>query len=213
VKSEASPHADSDTRQRAAIEAYAASCGMTVAAEFYDDAVPGTDPIEIRRGFAEMIERCAADGVNVILVENASRFARDLIVQELGLRTLGEMGVEVVPCDAPQYFRENADNPSMRLVRKVLGAVPEYEKSALVIKHRGARMRKRAISEPRTLTGQRKCEGGDNLAVLAPDAVVWAGELKRQGLSLRVTTSLPPPPNRTGCRAGSRARHSSVAQR
>jgi DNA invertase Pin-like site-specific DNA recombinase len=159
---------------------------MTVAAEFYDEAVPGTDPIEIRRGFAEMIERCAADGVKVILVENASRFARDLIVQELGLRTLREMGVDVVPCDAPQYFRENADNPSVRLIRQVLGAVAEYEKSALVIKLRGARMRKRATSERRTLTLQRKRERGDNLAVLAPDAVVRACELKRQGLSLRV---------------------------
>jgi poly(A) polymerase Pap1 len=54
------------------------------------------------------------------------------------------------------------------------------------VKLRGARKRRRPVSDKRTLNGEGRCEGRHNLAALAPDAVVRACELKHQGLSLRV---------------------------
>ena len=48
----------------------------------------GADPIDERKGFAAMLERIAGNGVRIIIVETASRFARDLIVQETGWRFL-----------------------------------------------------------------------------------------------------------------------------
>jgi DNA invertase Pin-like site-specific DNA recombinase len=179
-------NADSDTRQRAAIEAYAASCGMTIAAEFYDAAVSGADPVLERGGFRDMLDKCAEMGVKVILVENASRFARDVVVQETGLRMLQGCGVSVIRVDAPDYFQDDPNNPTQTLIRQILGAVAQFDKQSTVVKLRGARKRRRPVSDKRTLKGEGKCEGRHNLAVLAPDAVVRACELKRQGLSLRV---------------------------
>ena len=41
--------------------------------------------IDERKGFAQMLERIAGNGVRTIIVETAPRFARDLIVQETGV--------------------------------------------------------------------------------------------------------------------------------
>jgi DNA invertase Pin-like site-specific DNA recombinase len=53
---------------------------------YYDAAVSGADPIEGREGFARLLDRIEGNGVSTVIVEDASRFARDLVVQELGSR-------------------------------------------------------------------------------------------------------------------------------
>ena len=79
---------DSDKRQRHAIEAFAKRAGHELVGEFYDAAVSGADHIETRPGFAAMLDRIASNGVRTIIVETASRFARDLMVQEVGFAKL-----------------------------------------------------------------------------------------------------------------------------
>ena len=44
--------------------------------------------IDVRPGFAAALEKIAGNGVRTIIVETANRFARDLIVQEIGYRRL-----------------------------------------------------------------------------------------------------------------------------
>ena len=51
---------DSNKRQRAAIEAFAKRAGYELVDEFYDAAVSGADPIDMRPGFAAMLERIAS---------------------------------------------------------------------------------------------------------------------------------------------------------
>src|SRR5262249_8496987 len=75
---------DSDKRQRAAIDAFARRAGFTLVDEFTDAAVSGADPIESRPGFAALLDRIEGNGVRTVIVEDASRFARDLVTQELG---------------------------------------------------------------------------------------------------------------------------------
>ena len=75
---------DSEKRQRVAIGAYAKRAGYELIAEFYDAAVSGADPIQDRPGFAALLDRIEANGVRTVLVEDASRFARELMAQELG---------------------------------------------------------------------------------------------------------------------------------
>ena len=152
-------NADSDTRQRAAIEAYAASCSMTVAAEFYDAAVSGADPVLERDGFRDMLDKCAEMGVKVILVENASRFARDVVVQETGLRMLRGCGVSVIPVDAPDCFQDDPNNPTQTLIRQILGAVAQFDKQSTVVKLHGASKRRRPVSGKRTLKGEGQVRG------------------------------------------------------
>ncbi len=78
---------DSEKRQRPAITAYAKSARFEIAAEdwFYDPAVSGADPIETRPGFNRLLNRIEGNGVRVVIIEDASRFARDLMTQELGI--------------------------------------------------------------------------------------------------------------------------------
>jgi DNA invertase Pin-like site-specific DNA recombinase len=87
---------DSDRRQREAIQAFGKRAGYELVDEFNDAAVSGADPIESRPGFAAMLERIAGNGVRTIIVETASRFARDLMVQEVGFARLQQLGVTLI---------------------------------------------------------------------------------------------------------------------
>ena len=126
---------DSDKRQRAAIIGFAAANGYTLVDEFYD-VVSGSDPIDQRTGFKAMLDRIAGNGVRVILVESPDRFARDLAVQLAGHDYLRKLGVELVPASAPDFFL--ADTPTAVLVRQVLGAISQFEKTSLVAKLKAA---------------------------------------------------------------------------
>jgi hypothetical protein len=46
-----------------------------------------------------MMKHIAGNGVRTIIVETASRFARDLIVQETGWRYLKDAGITLVAAD------------------------------------------------------------------------------------------------------------------
>jgi DNA invertase Pin-like site-specific DNA recombinase len=112
-----------------------------------------------RAGFTEMLAWATENGVATILVESASRFARDLIVQETGHALLAKLGFTLIAADDPDAF--TADTPTARMVRQILGAVAEFEKTNLVVKLKGARERKRAA--------QGRCEGRRGLKDTAPE--------------------------------------------
>jgi DNA invertase Pin-like site-specific DNA recombinase len=161
---------DSLVRQRSAVEQFAKRQGYRIVREFYDAAVSGADAIDARPGFSEMLSDMLDNGARVILVETASRFARDLMVQMTGHRLLQAHGIEVIPVDAPSFFSD--PGPTAELVRQILGAVSEFEKAMLVAKLRSARERKRAAGQ--------KCEGRKSRAEMAPDAVALAKRLYRR---------------------------------
>ena len=91
-------HRDSERRQRAAIQVFAKRAGFEIADGdwYYDAAVSGADPIEGREGFARLLDRIEGNGVSTVIVEDASRFARDLVVQELGIALLAKRGVRLL---------------------------------------------------------------------------------------------------------------------
>jgi DNA invertase Pin-like site-specific DNA recombinase len=133
---------DSQRRQAAAVEGYAKGrARLSIVASFYDAAVSGADPVDARPGFSALLAHCEKHGVSVVLVENASRFARDLVVQLTGHALLEARGIELVPVDAPTYFTD--PSPTAVMVRQILGAVSEFEKAGLVAKLKAARDRKR----------------------------------------------------------------------
>lgn len=157
---------DSERRQREAVMAYARARRLTVVAEFNDAAVSGADPIDTRPGFVALLDRCKADGISIVLVENASRFARDLAVQLTGHALMQQLGIELVPVDAPTHFTD--PTPTAEMVRQILGAVSQFEKASLVAKLRHARDRKRAE--------QGRCEGRKPVPA---DVVALARKLAR----------------------------------
>ena len=145
---------DSEERQKEAIRTFADQQGYEIVSGAYDQAVKGSDSIHEREGFAQLIQYCIDNEVKTILCENASRFARDVIVQELGYRELKKLDLQLIPVDAPDYF--TGDSPSLTMIRQILGAVAEFEKSNLVAKLRGARERIKAKNGG-------KCEGRKSL--------------------------------------------------
>jgi DNA invertase Pin-like site-specific DNA recombinase len=165
------PDKDSLARQRAAVAAYAKARGLEIVREFHDAAVSGADPIDRRPGFVEMLGYLHADGARVILVETASRFARDLAVQLTGHDLLKARGIELVPVDAPDHFAD--DTPTARMVRQILGAVAEFEKASLVLKLRGARDRRSAALG-------RRVEGRKSYRATVPALVREAKRLARK---------------------------------
>jgi DNA invertase Pin-like site-specific DNA recombinase len=171
----AGPDKDSDKRQRAAIAAFAKAHGYVVVAEFYDAAVSGADPIAERPGFKAMLDKIAGNGVRCILVESPDRFARDLTVQLTGHDFLKSLGISLIPATAPDFFTE--ETPTAVLVRQVLGAIAQFEKTSLVAKLRAARDRKKAA------TG--KCGGRKSYAEAHPEVVALAKELHSRRMSLR----------------------------
>jgi DNA invertase Pin-like site-specific DNA recombinase len=130
-------------------------------------AVSGADPIDTRPGFAAMLERIEGNGVRTIIVETASRFARDLMVQEVGHAKLCERGFAA---DNPSSFID--ETPTAKLVRQVLGAISEFDKAMMVAKLRGARERKRREVG--------KCEGRKSHAERNPELVARAKRLHRK---------------------------------
>src|SRR5215510_8852764 len=132
---------DSEKRQRDAVHAYAKANGFEIVQEYYDAAVSGSDPIDQRDGFCAMLSYMLGNGATVILIENASRFARDLAVQLTGHDLLKAQGITLLPVDAPDYFTN--ETPTAVLVRQILGAISQFEKASLVQKLRQARERKR----------------------------------------------------------------------
>jgi DNA invertase Pin-like site-specific DNA recombinase len=165
------PDKDSEQRQRAAIDGYAKRAGFDVIGWFHDPAISGADPIEARPGFSALLDRIEGNGVRVVLVEDASRFARDLITQELGLLALGRRGVRVVTSTGDDMT--DTSDPARKMTRQVAGAFHEYEKARLVAKLRAARER----------TG--RLGGRKSYADGRPDVVLLARQLRAEGHSYR----------------------------
>jgi DNA invertase Pin-like site-specific DNA recombinase len=164
---------DSGKRQTEAIEAHARRAGIELVGTYYDEAGKGTDPIDVRPGFAAMLERIEGNGVRTIIVETSNRFARDLMVQEVGFAMLQKRGIDIIAADSPTAFLD--DTPTARLIRQVLGAVSEFDKAMTVAKLRGARDRKRRD------TGK-KVEGRKSWLERNPEAVRAAKELQGAGV-------------------------------
>jgi DNA invertase Pin-like site-specific DNA recombinase len=100
--------------------------------EFNDAAVSGADHIETRPRFTAMLAYIASNGARTIIVETASRFARDLMVQEVGFAKLGPGHQKLVAADSPHSFLD--DTPTSKLIRQILGAVSEFDKAMVVAK-------------------------------------------------------------------------------
>jgi DNA invertase Pin-like site-specific DNA recombinase len=128
---------DSERRQRTAITVYAKLGNYQITDWYNDPAVSGADPIETRPGFAALLDRIEGNGVSVVLIEDATRFARDLVAQELGIMLLIKRGVHVITANGDDLTDDS--DPTRKMMRQIAGAFAEYEKARLVARLRRAR--------------------------------------------------------------------------
>ncbi|MCK5944072.1 MAG: recombinase family protein [Planctomycetes bacterium] len=134
---------DGFPRQRTAIRTYCAAQRVDLLEEHEDPGVSGTVPLEGRDGLSAALQRCAETDADMLLIERADRLGRDLIVSEMAVRAFADAGVSIVTADTGENLTEADSDPSRKLIRQVLNAVAEYERSALVAKLAAARARKK----------------------------------------------------------------------
>lgn len=148
---------DGFTRQLETIKKFLADNSLSFAAEAREEGVSGTVEALDRPAFSDLVElieksRCGPlnpDAVDhstlepaVIVVERMDRLARDLMVQEFLLRECRQRHIAVYAADQGLVDLASDDiDPTRKLIRQVLGAVAEWEKSALVKKLYAARQR------------------------------------------------------------------------
>jgi DNA invertase Pin-like site-specific DNA recombinase len=132
---------DGFPRQLKAIREYAAAHDITISRVFREEGVTGTKETMDREAFAEMMTALHSNGVRTIIIEKLDRLARDLMVQEATIADLQKHGFTLVSVAEPDLM---ASDPTRILMRQLMGAVAQYDKSQIVLKLRGARMRMRA---------------------------------------------------------------------
>lgn len=111
-----------------------------------DEGVSGANGLGSREGLADALETIRDRQAAGLVVYRLDRLARDLIVQETVLAEVWRLGGQVFstfPSEAG-YLSDDPDDPSRKLIRQVLGAVAEYEKSMVALRLRMGRRRKAA---------------------------------------------------------------------
>lgn len=142
---------DGFPRQREAVARRARAMRYRIVQEFTDEGVSGTKTLAERPGLSALLARVLGNGVRVVLVEKADRLARDLVESELILREFRRVGVRVIEAESGTDLTVDDDNPTASLIRQVLGAVSQFEKSALV--------GKLAASRKRVRDSGKRCDG------------------------------------------------------
>ncbi len=169
---------DGFTRQEKEIKRYAATNSIEVGHIYKDKGVSGT--LSNRPALAEMMVDLQQNGhgIKTVIVEKIDRIARDLMIQETIIQDFKENGINLISALEGADLLNN--DPTRKLVRQVLGAIAEYEKSMLVQKLRVARQRKKVK------TG--KCEGRKSYHEVAPSTVAHIRRLRRKPKGMKRKT-------------------------
>lgn len=176
--------------QKQAIRTWATRNGHRIAEWCSDEGVSGGNGLDTREALATALATIKGGGAVGLVVYHLDRLARDLIVQETLLAEVKRLGGQVFSTATSEsaYLLDDPDDPSRKLIRQVLGAISEYEKSMISLRLRSGRRLKSqrggyAYGSPPM--GYRSDEG-----FLVPDereglAVDRARELRAEGKSLR----------------------------
>jgi site-specific DNA recombinase len=144
VSGKAQVEGDGFPRQRAAIATWASLNGASVVQEFVEEGVSGETDWDQRPAFQELIGAVLGNGVRVIVVENLTRLARSVGVQDTILTFLASRDVSLISADTAENITEAmASDPMKKALIQIQSVFSELEKNSLVRKLRAARKRKR----------------------------------------------------------------------
>jgi DNA invertase Pin-like site-specific DNA recombinase len=133
--------------QRDAIVAYCAEHGIKLVTTFADEGISGKEGLDTRVALADALADLGP-GMELVIYR-LDRLARDLMVQETLLAEAWRTGATVASCSAAErvYCQpDSPDDPTRRLIRQVLGAVAEYDRSMIALRLRNGRRRKLAAT-------------------------------------------------------------------
>jgi DNA invertase Pin-like site-specific DNA recombinase len=111
-----------------------------------DEGVSGSNGLDTRLGLADALAAIRGRRAEGLVLPRLDRLARDLVLQETLIGEVRRLGGQVFSCsDAEaEFLVDDPADPSRRLIRQILGAVNEYERSMIALRMRGGRERKRA---------------------------------------------------------------------
>lgn len=116
--------------------------GVKYLCEYFDGGESGTLDHEDRPDLAELLLDLQSNpDIKLVFVEDARRFARDLIVQELAIEEFRKLGVRVIGSESNIDLSVLSNDPTLVLFRQIQGAISQWDKSTTVIKLRKARER------------------------------------------------------------------------
>ena len=138
VSSKGQIEGDGFDRQRDVISRYAINNNVEFSREFVE-SISGTTEGFNRPALTDlMCALKAADGPRLVLVERADRLARDLMVSELILAEFRKLGAKVIAAESGTDLTVEDGDPTKTLIRQILGAVSQWEKTCMVHKLRAA---------------------------------------------------------------------------
>lgn len=132
---------DGFDRQRDAIQKFCDAKGWRVIRWFEERGISGTNEMGDRPALTEMVGLMGPATTDTFVVECADRLARDLMVSELILSDIRKLDGHVFDTASQMDLTVSGD-PTRVLIRQVLGAVSQWDKSMLVKKLKAARDRK-----------------------------------------------------------------------
>ena len=159
---------DGLVRQEKAIRKYAESNGIEIVKLYKEKGVSGD--LASRPVLANMLVDLEenAQGISSVIIDKLDRLARDLLVQEAIIKKFRESGTDLISAIEGPDLLDN--DPTRKLVRQILGAIGEYEKSMLVEKLRVARKRQKAKNG--------KCEGRKSYREISPNTGEYIRHLR-----------------------------------
>lgn len=133
---------DGFPRQREAVQRLAEAKGWTILREFVEQQT-GVDSFMDRPKLMEAMDLCGGNlDANIIIVERVDRLGRDLIVTELFFAECKKRGITVYAADSGEELVNAEEDPTRKLIRQILGALSEWDRSQINRKLQAGRRRK-----------------------------------------------------------------------
>lgn len=176
--------------QRQSVGAWAKSTGHKLSSILVEHGVSGAKELEQRPSLIEAFELLRQRRVSGIVVMRLDRLARDLILQEQLLAEVRRLGGTTYSTSAGEqgYLEDDPSDPSRKLIRQVLGAVSEYERSMIALRLASGRARKAQLggyaygAPPFGTRAEQGALVPDEVELSAVDLIL---EMNSQGASLR----------------------------
>lgn len=146
VSSKGQVEQDGPERQRDTIAKFLAGNNLTLDKEFFEEGVSGTVEHAERPAFSDLLEQSVFG--DAIVVERMDRLARDLMVNELLLAECRKRGIKVYAADQGLVdVASDSGDPTRVLIRQLMAALAQWDKSNLVRRLRSARERAKAAGK------------------------------------------------------------------
>lgn len=132
---------DGYDRQKSACQRLAEKNGWSIVRFFQEQESGSVESLD-RPQLLSALELCG-EQYDTIVVERVDRIARDLIVSELFFRECKKRNVKVFSADTEEELVEAAGDPTRKLIRQILGALAEWDKSQICAKLQAGRRKKK----------------------------------------------------------------------